>query len=1410
MNKIKDLLEFKKEIFFDGAVQADWFYNEEMREKTSKSFIFHGPKYYGVNQSDISMTSHQLIDTASYTKKIYEKLYKDYESSRFMLTIAGYGAGKSHLSVTIAALLSGVDESLRKAISDKLVLVDEEIGTEVKGKSEKNLVLVINGMNDFNLNNEILKNASRTLELFGLDNSIFKDMTLAYETAYKFLQTTFDSFKNSYMYYASKYAKYKRASEIEIKNLLGTSVFDDNEAYEIINEVYKEVTGNYIKWEEGISAATVLTKLHNTYVKEKKLFKNVVIIFDEFGRYLEYAAAHPNLAGESAIQQIFESVQNCKPSMIFIGFIQSDLSAYLSRVSNQNIARYVGRYENSDKYYLSSNLETVLANLVKKKNSNAEVIIDNIFNNTMKNYSSRLFENMNRWISESSSKSVWSNKNLFNNTIVRGCYPIHPMTVSLLSSLSTWMQQRSSLSFVGEIFSQYDNEVISQECIPYIYPTSIINSRLFNELINAEEKGRQQGQYCTLFNEVLSNFNEKLTEDDKNVLRAILIINISKYKTFDKNDNISALVYNTGILKNEVVNIIKNLENQLGIIYFDETINRYAFMTESNSKVDFNREFVRKRLRIHSEGLFTTIDEEIKRELKLDCIEETAFGIMHDITTGEWSFNKSIIEIEEFDNRYAIDLKRRFREAIHPDSPKGNIIFLYCLKDNYDYVKNVIEIFKSHELDKEVVLIYLIYDDENIIKESLLDIKTLNTFTVDENKRFKRYIDASYKGYLKRIIRKFQEIGRSRNMISSEGVVVAEGKIKDMCTSKLESIYKTTIPYVFDGFEKKVTPTVRRRFNQVAIAMINKTITRESEFNSLESDLKNRIKSVLYINNKSSWKVLLDNFVLVEPNNLNVKIIYDEILEELKSRDSIIVKHLIGKYMYPPYGVNIYCLTLLLIYFITYNSKSIEIIDDGNRIKSNALVNFFNDDKKEIVQNILKLKVSFKENISDNVVKDFIDEVNRNTKIENCEVLLEKAREIKEDEYITDDLRGVFVNLESQLNIGVEANRKIYKELEEASKVYSEAFENSFKPYKYIRINGYIGNVIEGKISRTNYYYSAEYLDKVNKIKNYSIDKIIGQLEQYLDRININESNFENFKRNNKQLLLILKRNCAVEFVERMQNKITTIEKKFKEKSNYEPILKKCDFELEQCQRYMQKYENINQVERMIEEWEKFFNNNILSEDIKTDYINKLNNSKSLLKLKHEELNGDVEKAIIEAYNLKDLAQVKAYRRQLEQLLSKGVPKNHKDRINDVIFLIDDLVESISDLDKNQLNKIYLENAFKIIKKDYESTCLKNVTEKIFEDKMNTVFLNEENWKQKYIKSMNEYKSMEPSQLLQWKNQTEFKPYYLTEETLLEYEIVLGVVNEKLSYYKIDNIIQLFIGLDENQKLECLEKLKSL
>ena len=136
---IRDILKFNKDKYFGGAVQANWFYDVDKVSAIADSYVFHGPKYHGVNQQEWQNTSYKLNDTATYALKLAKRA-SETESNRFCMTIAGYGTGKSHLSVALASLLSGHDEELRQLVLKNISVADRHIREEIGTYLHKNLV----------------------------------------------------------------------------------------------------------------------------------------------------------------------------------------------------------------------------------------------------------------------------------------------------------------------------------------------------------------------------------------------------------------------------------------------------------------------------------------------------------------------------------------------------------------------------------------------------------------------------------------------------------------------------------------------------------------------------------------------------------------------------------------------------------------------------------------------------------------------------------------------------------------------------------------------------------------------------------------------------------------------------------------------------------------------------------------------------------------------------------------------------------------------------------------------------------------------------------------------------------------------------------------------------------------------
>ena len=107
-------------------------------------------------------------------------------------------------------------------------------------------------------------------------------------------------------------------------------------------------------WDRGISAGEILSILNNKLCGNGKPFHKILIFFDEFGRFIEYTAANPLIAGDASFQQIFEAVQNANGNIIFVGLIQKELKTYTLCIDKtSNFIRYIDRFKNSEEVYLS-------------------------------------------------------------------------------------------------------------------------------------------------------------------------------------------------------------------------------------------------------------------------------------------------------------------------------------------------------------------------------------------------------------------------------------------------------------------------------------------------------------------------------------------------------------------------------------------------------------------------------------------------------------------------------------------------------------------------------------------------------------------------------------------------------------------------------------------------------------------------------------------------------------------------------------------------------------------------------------------------------------------------------------------------------------------------------------------------
>lgn len=1403
MGRLCDLVEIKKDSFFSGAVQAEWFYDNNKRKAVAESYIFHGPKYYGISSDEINSNSHKLCDTVTFTRTIINKIYNDITSSRYALTIAAYGSGKSHLSVALATLLSGDDEETKLNVLENIKSVDKEGYEYIREYSnDKHLVLVLNGIEDFNINKELLKVAKKSLALHGIDDEIFNDMTLAYKTAENYLNSSYKYLYELYLEEAKKISKFKHYNKETLKDVLINNI-QDYEAYSIVNNVYKSQTKNDININEGISAKAILNKIHEKYVKEEKRFKSIIIIFDEFGRYLEFASVQPNIAGDAGMQQMFEAIQNSEGSMLFIGYIQSDLNTYRARVNNDNIERYVSRFQSADKYYLSSNLETVLASIVKKKN-NAETIISNIFDNTLSYFASSSQKNILRWITELNRKNVWNNEAMYKQVILKGCYPIHPLTLSTLVNLSVYMQQRSTLTFLSDIFEEHVNEEINER-IPFIYPTALMSSPIFTELINAEERGRVSGQNCIQYKEIIEANEEVLSKEDKEVLSAILIMNINKYKVYDKNDALVAIETITGKSLKVISNIVSNLENKLGIIYFDSNVNRYNFMSEGNSKIDYTKVFAKKKLLVNKNDLISNLPDDIRNELQLGIIQPTDFGRRNNIVTSEWSFIREIIDINDFTINMAKALKDSLLKEIHPDGSRGRVIYLYCNNETYSRIDEVISILNQLNYDEIPILIGLLCDNDRVIEDALINLRTLNTFTLLEKELFRKYFRETIMEENKRIIRTYMACAKQKQYVTSKGVRVADEIVQKEMVSKFNMIYNKTIPFSIDSFDKKIAKKARRYFNTIAKCLLDGKLEDIVEFKNLEIDYINRINSILSVDSEKGWKVLYPNNVIGEPLHPVVKEIYTEIKQQILLKQPIKINELLGKYTKAPYGLNIYSITLLIVYVIALNKDNLIIKKGLAKSRISDILMCFNNDDKEQFNEFAKFIIEYTDiTEKDNVVL-LVEKIEKNIgiAIDQVDSLYNEISQIDELD-VTQELKGRFFNCKNNLLIAREKNKEINKKIEDANTYLSKLDKNPF----YIRQILTICNpIIDGVIQGSTYRYSVEQVTKSAQVREQAFIIFKNSIKIYGEKCPLdNLNNIDNMYKNTSIQLPKLN---AIELVELVKESHEIFKNRIKLKNLASEVCIEINKEISNIKIDIELVRNLTNCKKTINKWLEKRNEyeKLNSNELNNVYkqLEELETKIDIIERNTNQILADAKEIIHSVTTLSDLSNCLG---KISNLLDMPMLEDTKNSLK-VIY------DSLKDID-NQLQifryKKYtrIEITEVITKISYGNSNLTDLISKIKVNLLENLDLQDKEWKNKFIDKYTDLDSISINELKEIKNKASKDKEFLSDENKILLEDLNRKIESILNKYKIENILSIFNELNSEDRKTCIDKLKTM
>ena len=931
--RLGDVVLFRGDRLFNGAVNISWYGTDEEKSRmASAAFVFHGPTYHGVQQDDIGTEhGHRLIDTASLALSVVRRCY-GVEEIPFTLAIAGYGTGKSHLGLTLASLVHSPDGDTAQGILSAIETADAGIGGDIRlilqESNQPCLAVALNGMQSFDLAAEITKQIVRTLKADGHDPKLLDDLRPRFGQAASLIRMSNESVVKELI----------DACDVGgTQELLTALEQQDERAYAKVHDFFA-VRGMPIRAITGESVRDVVDIAVREYCGKGKPYRSLLILFDEFGKYTEFATVRSQIAGSGALQDLFEAVQANAQSACFVGFIQFELNAYVQRVAQEyknEILRYVTRYQAASRVYLSINLETLIASLLEKRQHK---ILDKWFDGkSAKEDSQAAMSNLGKWFPQSKNHRLWGDADQFHSIIRKGCWPLSPYStwfLFYLASAGKHLQERSALALLGDVFQRYEGAELPASGDWSLSPADLWSDALQQELISSEEAG-QQGAITHAYASVLARHGSRLTPELKGLLCAIVLASKLGLQVSDKDDAIEALGEIAGVPLNVADRGIRLLQEEYNVIEWDQAFKAFDILGDAIPRNQFLA-FVKQRVA-------SSYDEAGKAKLfaskaatwcdllvDLDC----DFAEECKITTREWRY-QAVTSSLDYLPQHITMAADRWKAAVGVDDARGTIIYTYVEqnRDPAGMLADTKRFLRSAAKDAGVsalpILVVLLCDETGALGQALAEYAVLEESMSEEDRvRFGNLIGA-HKEKLHRVIREQVEaMVRRRRYATGLKEELESHRLGPAGRELFAKIYKTPIPFPFDGFS-----TAKGNAADTCQELTMELLLGRLDYNGIIAKpvkSKNRAVTVL----KEAWGIFNKNGdVSRRPTCPIIRTITEKWDDALTGEEKrISIEDALRILCRPPYGANIASAGLMLSVFVAPRSDKLVVVRDGQQL----------------------------------------------------------------------------------------------------------------------------------------------------------------------------------------------------------------------------------------------------------------------------------------------------------------------------------------------------------------------------------------------------------------------------------------------------------------------------------------------
>lgn len=937
--KYRDLVTYNGQQLFSGAIDLDNYLDSpERAREISASYVFHGSKYHvgaGAN------TSENLTDSIKFLEIILNAL--DSNSAEMILGIAGYGVGKSHFALMLASLLSTKNEWLKKKLLNKIEAIDEEAALRIEEIiNEDNrpfLVIPINGMNNANLKDLFFSTAKRVLEKDGISSECLDKFDPRFEALEAILTQHKDTKAVDGLLFSLGLSRESFSASMKRR---------DNSVYSIVLDKLDEFKITFFPPAAIGDLKDIIQTLSRCLCGDEKPYRSMLIIFDEFGKYMSFSAINQGLAGIGCMQQLFEGVTGIDQNdgqVVLLGLSQLDLKEYQRGIgdvsSKNNMDRYVTRFDVAKRYFLSACFETLVANLIQVKNEAYKPSLEDL------DTARRLRDantDISTYFKASSQYVAWSDLKQFNNLIGIGCWPLSPFlmwTLTYITSVNNLLQQRSGLNILGKLFDEYIYDQEYEEDSLGIPAVRLFDAGLGMDIVDSERAFASANPIGTEYYNFYEKYKNVLKESEVLVLQAILLTH--KLAAFCANqeyaDNLLSLL--TGLKKKDVKKAIESLSGTYNSVSYNSALKLYEIQSDSVSSMEFGK-VVRDAVSIfratkQKSEVFYSVVHVLKYMQEYSAIFnetfkdiECDFGVDSGISTGEWYYKASlVIGYDYLRTISGVVEEQKYQGVIHFDRPRGLMFYVVLPSDVsvLEATNRIKELFenrsKKNNLMPLPIMAIIISDSENKFLNAALEAFVIDHFSADDKKK-----------YASLVPRRLEQLGKDMASIIQLEMQkkryvypINETKPLRLVGAKLfGQAYHEAIPFSIDGTNWLATVG---RFDDV----LAQDGASWNSFVSLGPAVANRAKSLL----SSQWGSFDKKaYIRRYPEQDGLSSLFEKYDKRVEQGESIKIVDFYFELMKHPYGANSTAATLMIMLYCASRYGELDFFDGNDAVKMNS------------------------------------------------------------------------------------------------------------------------------------------------------------------------------------------------------------------------------------------------------------------------------------------------------------------------------------------------------------------------------------------------------------------------------------------------------------------------------------------